>query len=68
MEENGTVVTIERENNFQEEVTPPPKKPSVQTFKEIVERHCHNWGVTLVQDLCSDQTRALIDELAEHFR
>ena len=60
-------VTIERETEYQEESTPVPKQPSVQEFKEIVMRHCHNWDVSNVNGLCTPQTQALIDELAQHF-
>jgi hypothetical protein len=47
---------------------PTPKLPSVETFKEVVRRHCHNQGTVNVSDLCTAQTQALIDELAPLFR
>ncbi len=68
MPETLKVVTNERETAYQEEATTPaPKMPSVQVFKEIVGRHCHNQGVLSVTDLCTQQTQALIDELAPYF-
>jgi hypothetical protein len=63
----STVVTIERENDSQKESQSVPKLPDVSTFKEIVKRHCTNWSVTSVEDLCTQQTQALIEELAQHF-
>ncbi len=67
MDENGTIATVEPEADQEETLTTTPKKPDVVTFKEIVARHLRNWGVLYVEDLCTDQTRSLIDELAEHF-
>jgi len=58
------VVTNERETAQE---APAPKMPSVQEFKEIVGRHCHNMGVSSVTQLCTAQTQALIDELAPYF-
>jgi hypothetical protein len=60
-------VTIERETEYQEESTPVSKRPSVEEFKEIVERHCHKWSVSSVDNLCTVQTQDLIDELSQHF-
>ncbi len=60
------ILTNERE----EEASVAPatlKRPTVREFKEIVARHLHNWGVSSVENLCSQQTEALILELAEHF-
>ncbi len=67
MDENGTVATVEPETDQEETLTTTPKTPDVVTFKEIVARHLRNWGVSSVEDLCTAQTRSLIDELAEHF-
>jgi hypothetical protein len=65
---DGTEVIInEREAEYQD-TAPAPAKPSVEEFKEIVERHCHKWGVSSVDNLCQEQTQALIEELAQHFR
>lgn len=63
-----TLVTDERETANQEEVAAEPKLPDVTTFKEIVGRHCRNWGASSVEGLCHDQTQTLIEELAQHFR
>jgi hypothetical protein len=64
---NPAIDTNERETASQD-TTAAPKMPSVETFKEIVERHCHKWGVSSVDNLCQEQTQALIEELAQHFR
>ncbi len=58
--------TNERETADQES-TPTPKMPSVEAFKEIVERHCRKWSVSNVDGLCQVQTHDLIVELAQHF-
>jgi hypothetical protein len=42
-------------------------KPDVETFKRIVNRHLVKWSVGTVEELCTPQTQALIDELATHF-
>jgi hypothetical protein len=64
-----TIVTSEREANSTSDqpVVPELRKPDVATFKEIVARHLRNWGASSVEGLCTDQTRGLIDELAEHY-
>lgn len=46
---------------------PMPPRPTVEAFKEIVERHCTNAGVKRVADLTALQVEQLIDELALHF-
>lgn len=60
-------IVNEREANAVSDQPAQPRKPNVATFKEIVARHLRNWSVSSVEDLCTDQTRGLIDELAEHF-
>jgi hypothetical protein len=60
-----TIETTERETAQESTV---PKMPSVETFKEIIERHCQRWHVASVENLCTQQTQDLIDELAPYFR
>ena len=50
--------------------TPPAQapRPTVEVLKEVIGRHCHNQGVTSVENLCHQQTETLIDELATLFR
>ena len=40
-----------------------PRKPDVATFKAVVARHCNAWSVRTVEDLCTSQAQAYIDEL-----
>ena len=44
-----------------------PKLPTTDQFKSIVLKHCRLWHATNVNDLCTQQTQALIDELAPLF-
>ncbi len=62
-----TTATDERETVSQD-TTPTPKIPSVPVFKETVAKHCRTWEVTSVEGLCTVQTQALIEELAQYFR
>ena len=66
MDTNTSILEREEEETKVEETKVQPK-PDVKTFKEIVARHLKNWSVQTVEDLCTPQTEALIDELAPYF-
>ncbi|HYT42346.1 MAG TPA: hypothetical protein VEP90_08365 [Methylomirabilota bacterium] len=60
--------TLEREDEETKvEETKVQAKPDVETFKSIVAHHLRSWSVGTVEELCTPQTQALIDELAPYF-